>query len=114
MDNNINLQNIDQKEEPVDYKALFFKFYRFWYFFALTIFVALVIAFLFNKYSKPIYEAKTTVLIKDDKSSAQNLIGIGFMNSQQNLENEIGILQSYTLTERAVRELNFYISYFHP
>ena len=55
-----NQYNPDIKEESVDYKALFFKFYRHWYFFVITIFIALVIAFLFNKYTKPIYEVSTT------------------------------------------------------
>ncbi len=112
-----NIQNIPQQqeqEESFDYKALFFKLYRYWYFFVLTVFIALLIAFLFNKYTKPVYEVNTTVLVKDDKSSpdAQALMGFGFGNSQQNLENEIGILQSYSLVNAAVRELDLGISYF--
>jgi len=112
VDNNyINTQQQINQEESVDVKALFIKFFRFWYFFALTIFVALVIAFLFNKYTKPVFEVKTTVLIKDDRSS-QNLIGIGIMNNQQNLENEMGIINSYSLAERTINNLDFEISYF--
>ena len=112
-----NIQNIPQQqyqEESFDYKALFFKLYRYWYFFVLTVFIALLIAFLFNKYTKPVFEVSTTVLIKDDKSSpdAQALMGFGFGNNQQNLENEIGKLQSYTLVNAAVRELDLGISYF--
>ena len=104
-----------QQEESFDYKALFFKLYRYWYFFILTIFIALLIAFLFNKYTKPIYEVKTTVLINDTKGGemdAQSLMGFGFMNSQQNVENEIGKLQSYTLVNEVVRDLDLYIAYF--
>ena len=77
METTPNIHNLKQ-EESVDLKMLFIKFFRYWYFFALTIFVALVIAFLFNKYTKPVYEVKTTVLVKDDRSS-KDLIGIGFM-----------------------------------
>jgi uncharacterized protein involved in exopolysaccharide biosynthesis len=104
-----------QQEESFDYKALFFKLYRYWYFFILTIFIALLIAFLFNKYTKPIYEVKTTVLINDTKGGemdAQALMGFGFVNSQQNVENEIGKLQSYSLVNEVVRDLDLYISYF--
>ena len=68
MNENYNPQDIYQ-EEAVDYKALFFKFYRHWYFFVVTVFIALVIAFLFNKYTKPIYEVSTTVLIEDKSST---------------------------------------------
>ena len=110
-----NTQNIHtQQEESFDYKALFFKLYRYWYFFILTVFIALLIAFLFNKYTKSIYEVHTTVLIKDDRSSpdAQAMMGFGFRNSQQNVENEIGKLQSYTLVNTAVRELDLSVFYF--
>ncbi|MCB0805588.1 MAG: hypothetical protein KDC05_07290, partial [Bacteroidales bacterium] len=77
---NIPQQPQPQQEEAFDYKALFFKLYRYWYFFVLTIFIALLIAFLFNKYTKAVYEVSTTVLIKDDRSApdAQALMGFGF------------------------------------
>lgn len=108
METTPNIHNLKQ-EESVDLKMLFIKFFRYWYFFALTIFVALVIAFLFNKYTKPVYEVKTTVLVKDDRSS-KDLIGIGIYD-MQNLQNEIGILSSYSLAERTINNLNFEITY---
>jgi uncharacterized protein involved in exopolysaccharide biosynthesis len=113
MDNINNISNIP-KEESIDYKALFFKFYRYWYFFALAIFIFFIIAFLFNKYTEPIYKVNTTVLIQEDKSSMdpQSLLGFGLMGNQQNLENEIGILQSYSLTYRTLKGLDFGISYY--
>ena len=113
-----NLTDINQqKEESVDYKALFFKFYRYWYFFIITIFIALLIAFLFNKYTKPIYKVTTTVLVQDEKKNATMdpssfMEGFGLFSSKKNLENEIGVLKSYTLTSRAVKELNFNVSYY--
>ncbi len=108
-------QILQQQEESFDYKALFFKLYKYWYFFILTVFIALLIAFLFNKYTKPVYEVNTTLLIKDDRGGsmdAQAMMGFGFRNSQQNIENEIGKLQSYTLVNEAVRELDLGVAYF--
>ncbi|HPI85861.1 MAG TPA: Wzz/FepE/Etk N-terminal domain-containing protein [Bacteroidales bacterium] len=108
-------QPIQQQEEGFDYKALFFKLYRHWYFFILTIVVALIIAFLFNKYTKPVYEVSTTVIIKSDRGNKidpQQLIGLGFRNDLQNIENEIGVLTSYSLTERTIRNLDFFVAYF--
>lgn len=110
METNLNSQ-LSTQEESIDIKLLFIKFFRYWYFFALTIFVALVIAFLFNKYTKPVYEVKTTVLIKDDKAG-QNLIGLGIVNNQQNLQNEMGVINSYAMASRTIDNLNFEVSYF--
>ena len=110
-----NFEGIQQQEESIDIKALFFKFVRYWYLFALTIFVVIVVAFLFNKYTSPVFEVKTTVLVKDDKGgldAASMLGGLGLSNTQQNVENEIGILTSFSLSYRAIRELDFEISYF--
>ena len=104
-----------QQEETIDLKALFFKFTRFWYLFAISVFIALLVAFLFNKYTKPVYEVKTSVLVKDQKGGkmdASALLGLNF-GGQQNLQNEIGILMSYSLSYRAIRELNFEVSYFN-
>ena len=67
---------------------------------------------LFNKYTNPTYEVKTTVLVKDDKgalNAASMLGGLGLSNTQQNVENEIGILTSFSLSYRAIQNLNFEI-----
>ena len=103
-----------QNEESIDFKVLFFKLYSYWYFFLITIFIALLIAFLFNKYTPSVYKVKTTILIKDDKTrmDPQALLGISIMSSTQNLQNEIGILRSYALSNRAIKALNINVSYY--
>ncbi|MBT3174531.1 MAG: polysaccharide biosynthesis tyrosine autokinase, partial [Lentimicrobiaceae bacterium] len=110
-----NFEGIQQHEESIDIKALFFKFISHWYLFALTLFVAVIVAFMFNKYTSPVYEVNTTVLVKDEKGAldpSSMLGGLGLSNNQQNVENEIGILRSFSLTYRAIKDLDFEISYF--
>ncbi len=109
-----NFDNIQQQEENIDVKALFFKFSHHWYLFGISIFVAIVVAFLFNKYTNPEYEVTTTVLVKEAKSSLNPtaLLGIGLGNPQQNLENEIGKLSSFSLAYQTILHLPFEISYF--
>ncbi|MBT6962501.1 MAG: hypothetical protein HN993_00270, partial [Lentimicrobiaceae bacterium] len=110
-----NFEGIQQHEESIDIKALFFKFISHWYLFALTLFVAVIVAFMFNKYTSPVYEVNTTVLVKDEKGAldpSSMLGGLGLSNNQQNVENEIGILTSFSLSYRAIKDLDFEISYF--
>lgn len=86
VNNNLNFDELQQQEESIDLKQIFFKFFHYWYFFALTIFVALVIAFLFNKYTRPVYEVSTTVLIQDKTNkelNAQALMGLGFLGTSK-------------------------------
>ncbi len=105
--------NIDT-EEAFDYKSLAFKLLRYWYFFVLTVFIALIIAFLFNKYTKPVYEISTTLLINDSRGGAmdsQDLIGIGFGGNGQNVQNEVGKLKSYSLVFQTIKNLDFDVTY---
>ena len=44
-----NLDGIGPQEESIDIKAIFMKMARYWYLYALTIFVTVAVAFLFNK-----------------------------------------------------------------
>jgi len=113
---NENIKDFTQQQQSVDYKLILFKFYRYWYLFAVTIFFALLFAFIFNRYTKPIYEVKTTVLIKDkseNKMNPQDIIGLGLFNNMQNLQNEIGVLSSYSLTYRTVAKIGSEVSYFN-
>ncbi len=102
-------------EQPLDIKALLFKFLSYWYLFVITIVLALLIAFLFNKYTLPVYKVKTTVLIKDERggmSDAQSLLGLGNITNTQKLQNQISILKSRTLISRTLKTLDYSTSYF--
>jgi len=113
----VNNQQETYQEQTIDFKEVLFKFYKYYYLFIIIFIIALFFAFLFNKYSKPIYEVNTTVLIQDEKKhSVTNpgdfMEGFGLFAGKKNLENEIGVLQSYTLINEVVTELNLGVSYF--
>lgn len=106
--------NTELNEEVIDLKQIFYKFLKYWYLFIIAIILSLAVAYLFNKFSKPIYKVSTTILIKDEKSAfdAQALLGLGNLKNAQSIENEIGVLKSRSLITRAIRSQNFDISYF--
>lgn len=72
-----------------------------WKWFIISVLVCLVLAFFYIKRSTPVYNIKTTVLIKDAKSGSssiesgllQSLGGFGGMNNNS-VENEIEVLRS--------------------
>ena len=81
-------------------------------------FIALTLAYGINRYSEKIYSVSATLLIKDDQiggctSSAENVIpGGNIFRSQQNLNNEMGILKSFSLNYMAMKELpDFHVVY---
>ena len=75
-----NNDEFNSQEQAIDYKALLFKILSNWYLFAIAILISLALAFMFNKYTKPVYKVKTTVLIKGEQRNMidpQKLLGLG-------------------------------------
>ena len=112
MENQIN----NYTEETIDFRAILFKVLNKWYWVALSLAVALTAAYIFNKLSLPVYKINTSVLIKDDKNKSINpadfMESFGMFGDKKNLKNEIGILQSYYLINRAITRLELEVSYY--
>ena len=104
------------EEETVDIKELLYKFISHWRLFALTIPLALTVAYFINRYSSPIYKMNTSVLISLETSGASELEGLmggfGVSSSRQAYYNELEMMKSMGLTESVVKDLGFEVSYF--
>ena len=111
------MEQTNQSEETINVKEIIFKYSKYWYYFFLSILFCLFGAYLYNRYSTPIYSASTTVLIRDDSNAslgAENLLeGLELFSGKKNLKNEIGILESYDLIAKTIKDLQFQTSYFH-
>src|SRR5690554_2760545 len=108
-------QGIEQDEEQIDLKELIFKYLKFWPYIAFCAFLGLFCAFLVNRYATPIYKIDATVVVNDEPAGTlgQDIFesaGLGIPKS--NVENEIGILKSYTLAFEALSTLNFNVFYY--
>lgn len=108
--------NPDQHVESIDMRMLLVKALRLWYVFLISILLSMFVASLFNKYTKPVYEVSSTVLIQDAKKGGlgdlSSIMGFSYGNSQQNLQNEIGMLNSEALVKKALQNIQWQVSYF--
>ena len=117
MNNNIELQNRPQYEEEdiINIKVIIIKIISYWYLFAIGIIAALTIGYLYNRYTPYVYQASASVFIKEDKMGidpTSMMTGLTF-KSNINIDNEIGILKSFSLRERTIKELEFFnVSYY--
>ena len=98
-------------------KNILGKFLANWYWFVLTIILAYLLAFLYLRYQRPIYNAKAIVLIKDEKKGAgvselSAFQDIGLMKGGSSLDNEIEIYKSRSLMMRVVHDLGLQTTYF--
>ena len=103
----------NNEEQTVDIKQLIFLFLNHWYLFLIGAVVALVAGFLINRYKPNVYQTTGTVLIKDAHSAydATAIMTNGSFSGYQNVDNEMAILRSYTLKDRAVRKMNIEVTY---
>ena len=104
------------QEDTIDVKALIIKFSQYWYYFIVSVVLCLFFAFLSNRYTAPEYSVSTTLLIRDDNNTqmgAENILeGLEIFSGKRNIKNEIVILNSYSITEKIIKELQLGTSYF--
>ena len=108
---------LEEKEEKTDFKAILFKYAIHWPWFVACTLLCIAGAWLYLRYTPPVYNISASVIIKDnDKNSKASsgmadLEDLGFYSSINNFDNEMEILQSRTLIKKVVEELDLYISY---
>lgn len=107
----------EEKDNVINLKEELFKYLAHWRWFVLSVFVSLILAFLYLKFTPKSYNVATKILIKDEKSNdlANQLSAFSEMsmlgNSKNNIENEVEILKSRTLIYNTLDSLNLNIQY---
>ncbi len=89
-----------------------------WQWILLSVFICLCVAFIYIRYTSPVYQVTAKLLVKEDddnKSRMANQIqaaaNLGFMNNSNGFDNELEIVKSVTVAEGAVRDLKLYVHY---
>lgn len=122
----INNQNINQKDQtnkptqPVgglDPLVILSLILKNWYFFLISVVVALVGARFYLTHTMPVFRSTTLIQINEtgDRPLVSNdelLQGLGLPGGMRNLENQIRVLTSRALTEKSLKELPFEIEYY--
>ena len=90
---------------------LLYKFLPFWPLFVLLLIISLSAAWVYLRYTMPVYETSATLLIKDDKSNTpanEMMEAFDMFGSKKSVENEVEVLQSKTLMQEVVKNLHLY------
>ncbi len=106
------------EEEGIDIKQYIFRIIYYWWWFAIFIFIALTIAYMFSRYSEKNYEANCSIIVGEEgsqpgstESLLEELSRVRTRKRKALVENEISILKSYKLARMALEELDFGITY---
>lgn len=100
----------ENPDDFVDFRRYIGLFLSNWYWFIAALFVAGILAYGINTYSERVYTVTSSLLIKDEKgyeaTGLDRIVpGGDIFKNQQNLQNEIGILKSFNLNARVMKEL---------
>ncbi|ULQ54443.1 GumC family protein [Flavihumibacter fluvii] len=99
-----------EKEEDL-FKQLLNKYYPFWPLYALLAIVFLGLAYTYGKMTIPVYEAYSSVIIKDESkglSESEILQDLNLFRGKKIVENEIEILKSHSFIAEVVNNLGLY------
>ena len=114
----MNEEKLSREEDvsSINIMELLYKMLEKWHLFAIAIVVSVIACIFITKYSTPLYEAKTTLLIKSNNNMMSNLsgnFGFNFYNQDAvNFQNEIGTIQSVSMVKRTIKSLDLYVDYF--
>jgi len=92
-------------------QKLIAKYVPFWPLFLLAGAVGAAMAFVYLRYTIPIYEATATIIIKDEKKGNENsklTESLDIISTKKIVENEVEILQSRSLMVKVVKVLGLY------
>lgn len=90
---------------------LWFNFLPYWPIFLVLMLSSLASAWIYLQFQTPLYEATSSILIKDDKKGADDskiTESLDYLSSKKILENEIEILRSKKLLKEVVYKLSLY------
>ncbi|QCX01664.1 polysaccharide biosynthesis tyrosine autokinase [Aggregatimonas sangjinii] len=104
--------------QEVNLKAFLKKMFKYKWLFLVSICTFVALALLYIAITVPRYEVSTSILI--DSSGSNRALGdskyveggVGLIEVEKNLYNEVGIIKSFSLIRQTVEDLDFDVSYF--
>lgn len=104
-------ENNDQSiPSIINFRRIWYRCLRYWYLILLSLFIALTIAFLINRYSTRVYTLRASIIIKENQEAGQTaelLYNNPLVNSYRNFLNEPYIIRSYPLLQQVIDSLGY-------
>ena len=117
-DTNTNMQGMqgEEKEDLISVMEIATLFIKHWKWILLGLLVALAAAFVYLRYTTPVYKVASSVVLKEEGRSGPSampgtLEEIAMMGSVSNVENELYILRSRSMIRSVINRLDLHTSY---
>ncbi|MBN3518760.1 polysaccharide biosynthesis tyrosine autokinase [Algoriphagus lutimaris] len=113
IDGKVDISKFQEEVKPIDIKYYLIKYSRYWPLYVTSIFLGLIIAFLFHRYSVEEYEVQGSILIKQNSSPEMRILDrSNIFSGAYNLENDILMLTSKNLAADAISKLHLNVTYY--
>lgn len=108
-------------DEPVESQTrlrdIFENYRAYWKWFVVGIALSMALTYLYTRYSRPLYEAKASVLIRDDEkgstlSELSAFDDLNLLKGKNNIDNEMEVMRSRRLLTMVTTELNLNVQFF--
>ncbi|MBP8073618.1 MAG: hypothetical protein KAY96_02575, partial [Bacteroidia bacterium] len=108
-------QSKNTNTEEINLAKILDLFRKRWYYIVVSFVVAMIVCKLYLRYTKPIFAAEATLRVQDNKQMNQGLgmmesFGFGLM--QDDIQSEIQLVQSRSMVEKAINNMNFTSLYY--
>jgi capsular exopolysaccharide synthesis family protein len=108
--------NNQSNEKKIDLKYLFSRFLSKWYFFLFSLLITLTLAYIYVKLSPRIYAVDATILLETEnagsKATGELLEVFEAQRKEIEIEDQVGLITSYNMVQKAIERLDFGVSYF--
>jgi capsular exopolysaccharide synthesis family protein len=109
---NLNDSSKQQLEESsFDFREWFFKFLAFWPLLLSLIVISVLGAWLYLRYSVPVYNISASILVKDEQrglGESELFEALDLFGGKKIVDNEIKIIQSKSIARQVVENLHLY------
>ena len=101
----------EEAQQSLNYKKIVQRFLGFKRLYIVVIILFIAIAFIYNRTAKILYQNSTTVMVSDKEGSSLSatqgfMSGLSFLSGQNNIDNEIEILRSFSLIKEAILRMD--------
>jgi tyrosine-protein kinase Etk/Wzc len=109
--------NLSRNESGINPAVILSLILRNWYYFIVCIVASILAARVYLSHTMPVYETFATVLINEEQNNSatnndQILKGLGLPGGLRKMDNQIKVLSSRTMTERALKVLPFELEFY--
>ena len=105
------MNSISSLNKDFDFDIVKTVFKKNWYIIPLVLTIGLTIGFVYLRYTKPVFQSNA-VIQRTSKDEGKRILEIDNFDQESKLSEDVELLRSTFLLEKALRNLNLKISYF--